>query len=335
MQMCLRQQEALLQQQTENKAEILKQQGDIMRQQAKDKEEILRQQAKDKEDMLRQHAAEAQDNLKRQAPDKQDILRRFDSVAPRLDNLEKQAAQDREAIQVQHAATQKLLQKQGQQCAALQATLQQSLTAQNAHILQVQGDCANITQQVQMLSKQHEQTRTEATAGKARMTTLETTVKEMRHEHDKLKDNERAEKETAHAQIAMVNKQIVALTDKVAQLCETQVAQGRTANAIQTQLRTETDKLRNAAKNMKDNDRKVRERTRVELAECNHNVEALKEEVAQLREETEKMRNNKPSQLATFQKDIEHRLAELRAGLENLHTAQERVRKEEGRVYRV
>ena len=55
------------------------------------------------------------------------------------------------------------------------------------------------------------------------MVTLEPTVKEMCHEQGKLKDNERVEKETIHAQIAIVNKHMVTLTDEVAQLLESQI----------------------------------------------------------------------------------------------------------------
>ena len=165
MKMCLQQQEALVQKLTENNVESLQRHEEILRQQtkdkeeflrhqakekeessqrheeilrqhAKDKEEILRKQAKDKEELLRQHAKALQETLHRQQ-DKQDILQRFDVLVSRLDSLEKQAVQDREATQTQHAATQKLLQKQS---AAIQATFQQSLTAPNAHILQIQSE---------------------------------------------------------------------------------------------------------------------------------------------------------------------------------------------------
>jgi len=118
--------------------------------------------------------------------DKQDIMHRFDNLEPRLDSLEKQAAQDRKEAQKQYAVTQMQLQKQGKQCEIMQATLQQSLTAQNAHILQIQSDGADNTQKVKLLGQQHEQTRTEARADRTRLTTLEADVKEMRHEHSTL-----------------------------------------------------------------------------------------------------------------------------------------------------
>ena len=87
---------------------------------------------------MRQQAKEKEEILQRQVQDKQDILQRFDSFVTHLDSLEKQAAQDKEETQKQHAATQKQLQKQGKQCEIMQTTFQQSLTAQNAHILQIQ-----------------------------------------------------------------------------------------------------------------------------------------------------------------------------------------------------
>ena len=166
---------------------------------AQDNEHILRQQEKDKQDILQ-----------RQAQDKQDILHRFDSFVPRLDSLEKQAAQDKEETQKQHTATQKLLQRQGKQCEIMQATFQQSLTAQNAHILQIQSDGDSTTQQVKLLGKQHEQMRTEAKNTKENMETLEAGIKEMCHGQSKLKDNERAWMEI-HGQ------QMLALTEEVAQ----------------------------------------------------------------------------------------------------------------------
>ena len=64
----------------------------------------------------------------------------------------------------------------------------QFLTTQNDHILQIQGDCVNKTQQ----------------------------VKEMRHEYSKMKDNERAENE-------IFTKQIETLKGDVTQLRETQI----------------------------------------------------------------------------------------------------------------
>ena len=104
---CLQQQETLLQRQAEDRQTV-----------EQNREEILQRQTRDKEEILQ-----------RQAQDKQDIMHRFDSLVPRLDILEKQAAQDREETQKQHAATQRQLQKQGKQCEIMQATLQQSLTA--------------------------------------------------------------------------------------------------------------------------------------------------------------------------------------------------------------
>jgi hypothetical protein len=139
-------------------------------------------------------------------------------TAQRLDRAEQQNAQRYDRVEKQLDNTKKQLQNQGQQCAAMEATLQQSLTAQNAQILQIQSDCANASQQVQLLGKQQEQACTEAKADRTRLVTLEATVKEMRHEQGKMKENEHAEKETIHAQFATVNKQMVALTDEVAKL---------------------------------------------------------------------------------------------------------------------
>ena len=79
--------------------------------------------------------------LQRQEEDRKDTVKpkkTFYSVLivltleSRLDRLEKQTDQDRETTRTQHGTTQKLLQKQ---CEAMQATFQQSLVAQNDHIL--------------------------------------------------------------------------------------------------------------------------------------------------------------------------------------------------------
>ena len=69
------------------------------------------------------------------------IAQRFDSFVQRLDSPEKQAAQDK-------AATQKQLQKQGKQFEAMEATLQQSVTATKAQILQLQSGFASTIEHV-------------------------------------------------------------------------------------------------------------------------------------------------------------------------------------------
>ena len=113
MKIFLQQQEALAQKLTENKEEILRQLVRDEEEGLQWYEEILRQQVKDKEDILQW-----------QVQDKQDILQRFDSLGSRLDNLEKQSAQDKETTQTQYATIQKLLQTQGKQCEAMQTNLQ-------------------------------------------------------------------------------------------------------------------------------------------------------------------------------------------------------------------
>jgi len=127
----------------------------------------------------------------------------------------------------------------------MQATLQQPVTAQNAQITQIQNDQAKTTQQVQSLVKQPEQSRTEAKADKIRMTTLESDVKEMRHEHRNLKDNEQTEKETIHAQIATGNKQMMVITDEVTKLLETHITQSKVITVMEQRFRNEMEKLRN------------------------------------------------------------------------------------------
>ena len=70
------------------------------------------------------------------------------------------------------------------------------------------------------------------------MATLETTVKEMRHEHSKMKDNERTDKERTRAELAAFNNNMVALKEGVAQLNEAH-------NEMREKFRQETEELRN------------------------------------------------------------------------------------------
>jgi len=142
----------------------------------------------------------------------QQSAHRFDRVEKHFDSLEKQTAQDKEA-------TQKQLQRQGKQCEIMQATFHQSLTAQNAHILQIQSDDTITTKQVKLLGNQHEQMHKEAKNTKESMATLEAGVKEMRHEQCKLKDNERT-------WMSIHGQQMLALTEEVAQ-------QSKTTNALE------------------------------------------------------------------------------------------------------
>ena len=124
--------------------------------------------------------------------------------------------------QKQHAATQELLQRQAKPCEAMKAPLQKSSTAQNAQILQIQSHGASTTQQVKLLGKQHEQMRTEDENTNESMTTLEARVKEMHHEHSKLKDNE-------CAWMKINGQQMLALTEDVAQ-------QSKATNALEAKL---------------------------------------------------------------------------------------------------
>jgi hypothetical protein len=104
-------------------------------------------------------------------------------TAQRLDRAEQQNAQRFDRVEKQLDNTKKQLQNQGQQCAAMEATLQQSLTAQNAQILQIQSDYqmshCDTSQQVQ-------QVRAEAKTQKTRMTTI-TMETQFRNETEKLR----------------------------------------------------------------------------------------------------------------------------------------------------
>ncbi len=126
-----------------------------------------------------------------------------------MQTYEKQNAQSFDRVEKHLDSTKKQLQKQGQQCTAMEATLQQSLTTQNAQILQIQSGCAKTTQKVQLLDKQQEQPRKETKNTKESMTTLEAGVQEMRHEQGKMRDNESARMEV-HSQ------QMFSLTEEVA-----------------------------------------------------------------------------------------------------------------------
>ncbi len=133
---------------------------------------------------------------------------------------------------VEEEETQKLLRRPAKQCEAMKAPLQKSSTAQNAHILQIQIDGASTTQQVKLLDKQHEQMRTEEENTNESMTTLEARVKEMYHEHSKLKDNECAWME-------INGQQMLALTEDVAQ-------QSKATNVLEAKL-NEIEKLNTTA----------------------------------------------------------------------------------------
>jgi len=96
--------------------------------------------------------------------------------------------------------------------------------------LQIQSDGASTTQKEKLLGKLHEQIRTEEKNTKENMATLETGVKEIRHEQSKLKDNVRAWMEI-HGQ------QMLALMEGVAQ-------ESKTTNALEEKL-NEIEKLHN------------------------------------------------------------------------------------------
>lgn len=118
-------------------------------------ETILRQQTVNKETL--------EDRLEKivqqQAKDKEDILHH-------IQTFEKQNAQCFDCVENHLDDTKKQLQKQGQQCAAVEATLQQSLTAQNAQILQMKSGSVMTTLKVQLLDNQQEQARTDRTDDK-------------------------------------------------------------------------------------------------------------------------------------------------------------------------
>jgi hypothetical protein len=176
----MQQQEANNIQQKDNKEEILgylKSLETRMDGADNKQEKIVQQQAKDKEDILQDMQTYEKQNAQR-----------FDRVEKHLDSTKEQ------------------LQKQGQQCTAMAATLQQSLTAQNAQILQIQSGCAKTTQRVQLMDKKQEQARKETKNNRETMTTLEAGVKEMRHEQGKMRDNESARIEIHRQQMFSLRK---------------------------------------------------------------------------------------------------------------------------------
>ena len=111
-----------------------------------------------------------------------DDLTKLDKKVLQLDRdmdiriMEKESTPDKET-------TQKQLQKQGKQCEIIQTTFRQSLTTQNAQILQIQSDYqmshCDTSQQVQ-------QVRAEAKTQKTRMTTI-TMETQFRNETEKLR----------------------------------------------------------------------------------------------------------------------------------------------------
>jgi hypothetical protein len=153
-------------------------------------ETLLQRQTEDRKDVAKdsQDAAKTKEEILRRH---EDILQRFDRLVPRLDNLEKQSAQDKETTRPTLCRCKAITPAQHNRCNYWTRS-----TSKRTHRQRL----------------------------KAHMVTLEPTVKEMCHEQGKLKDTERVEKETIHAQIAIVNKHMVALTDEVAQLLESQIA---------------------------------------------------------------------------------------------------------------
>ncbi len=128
----------------------------------------------------------------------------------------------------------------------------------------------------------------------------------LRHEQDKITDNERAGMEI-HGQ------QMLALKEEVAHLREAHIAQGRATTAMEIRFRNENEKLRNNEKSQTDTFRRDFERS---LNELRSNLASLHTEL----ESSEKLRNNERSQTGTFQRDFERSFHELRANLESLHT---------------
>ncbi len=170
----------------------------LLQQQAIDKEEILRH-LKSLETRMHDDDNKQEKIVQQQTKDKEDILHQ-------MQTYEKQNAQRFDRVEKHLDSTKKQLQKQGQQSTVMEATLQQSLTSQNAQILQIQSGCAKTTQKVQLLDKQQEQVRKETKNTRENMSTLEAGVKEMRHEPGKMRDNERARMELHRQQMFSLNR---------------------------------------------------------------------------------------------------------------------------------
>ncbi len=66
------------------------------------------------------------------------------------------------------------------------------------------------------------------------------------------------------------DQQMLARTEEVAQLCDTEISQGKVVNVMEIQFRTETNKLCNTSTEMKDNESTDKERTLTELEAFNN-----------------------------------------------------------------
>ncbi len=234
----------------------------------------------------------------------------------RLDEILRQQARDKKDILQR-------LDRAEQQTAEMQTTLQQTVTAQNAQILQIQSDHAKTTQQVRSLVNQHEQLRTEAKNTKESMATLEAGVNEMRHEQRKLKDNERTCKE--------IHGQMLALTDEVAKLREAHTTHSKATTAMGIKFRNEQEKLHNNEKSQTDTIRRDFERSfhelRANLERLHTEIESLKIGVREertkmeehLRQEIEHMIEAESKGNTTFDQSMEENLADSTVQIHQLY----------------
>ena len=135
---------------------------------------------------------------------------------------------------------------------------------------------------MKLLDKQYEQVRTETKTDKARMTTLEVSVKEMRHEHSKMKDNERADNEIFSNQIAALKGDVVQLrAEKFLEdnLQEQMLTETKDTEKNMTELKANVEKWRQEHSKTKGNERKEKVKNRAE-------IKVLKEEVTQRKAQT-------------------------------------------------
>ncbi len=200
----------------------------------------------------------------------------------------------------------KELRKQEKGLVAVAASLKQISTEQMARILHMENSTASTKEQVLVQGKMQEHIGKETKILQDQVTILHANVDKLRHEQDKITDNERAGKE-------IHDQQMLALKEEVAHLREAHIAQDRATTAMQIRFRNEQEKLRNNEKSHTDTFRRDFERS---LNELRANLANLQSEL----ESSEKLRNNERSQTATFQRDFERSFHELRAKLGSLHT---------------